>query len=366
MRRHCVKATALVLLLGSAAAVTARAQEARSGARTRRGTVVLRNGEHTDTMHLGERHGRMGINVDMRADPARDSIGARVAGVTTPNSPASRAGVQVGDIITRFNGTPLGVTGRAGDDGQPRLLINGEPLDEEQSRPAMRLINLASRLNVGDTVRLDLRRGTQSLNVSFVAAESDMDELMTRMRTDMMPMGELRMRRPFPGPGEPMARTFVFGGPAADVELVRINPGLGEYFGTQEGLLVVNVGSDTALGLRAGDVILTIGGRRPLSPPQAMRILGTYEQDETVQFEVMRQKRRISVSGKIPHRREHEWRIEPDRFDFDWQGPEFNWQGPELEHLQHMFEQELPHWQQMLPKLRDGMHQILIRTGGET
>src|SRR5258707_8334600 len=113
MRRHRLEVLALTIILASAAAVAAQSQESpRTRVRTHAGsgTVIVTNGEHTDTMRLGERRGRLGITVDMRPDASRDSIGARVAGITTPNSAAARAGVQVGDIVTRFNGTPLGVT----------------------------------------------------------------------------------------------------------------------------------------------------------------------------------------------------------------------------------------------------------------
>ena len=104
------------------------------------------------------------------------------------------------------------------------------------------------------------------------------------------------------------------GGPLADLELVKVNPGLGDYFGTSEGLLVVDAPSDSSLNLRAGDVILGIGGRRPTSPAQALRILGTYEPGENVVFEVMRQKRRATVNGKMPAA-ERGWRIQRNSFE---------------------------------------------------
>ena len=230
MRRHRLEVLALTIILASAAAVAAQSQESpRTRVRTHAGsgTVIVTNGEHTDTMRLGERRGRLGITVDMRPDASRDSIGARVAGITTPNSAAARAGVQVGDIVTRFNGTPLGVTGRAGEEGQPRILINGEQLEEDRSRPAMRLINLASRLNAGDTVRLDLKRGTQNVNATLVAGESDMDMMVEHMST----LGEFGGRMRMPGGDGPMMpfmqgmegpRTLVLGGPISDLELASL------------------------------------------------------------------------------------------------------------------------------------------------
>jgi hypothetical protein len=114
--------------------------------------------------------------------------------------------------------------------------------------------------------------------------------------------------------GTPGRVAVHIGGPLADLELVKVNPGLAEYFGTSEGLLVVDAPSDSSLNLRAGDVILGIGGRRPTSPAQALRILGTYEPGENVVFEVMRQKRRATVNGKMPAA-ERGWRIQRNSFE---------------------------------------------------
>jgi len=247
--------------------------------------------------------GRLGILVDLTADPGRDSIGARVAGLTT-GSPAGKAGVQVGDLVVRLNGTPL--VRRSGDD---------ERGDEEApSRPGTRLIELASRLDPGDTVHLDLRRGTRPVSVTVVAGESDMDQRMNGFMMDLpRRSGTMSGRVPFA-----RAQTFMFdGGPMADMELVKVNPGLADYFGTSEGLLVVNVGDDSTFGLKSGDVILSIGGRKPLNPAHALRILGTYEPNESVSFDIMRMKHRTTVSGKMPERRSGAWTITPDSFDFD-------------------------------------------------
>jgi hypothetical protein len=344
MRRQITRYTTLTLALLGALAVGARAQEReRQPAPVRERTFVFSAGP--DEFRMDLRRGRMGINVDLRADVARDSIGARVAGVT-PGGPADRAGVQTGDLITRVNGT--------------RLVTAGGSDDEFESRPAERLLRIASRLDPGDTVRLDLRRGTQNLQLTFVAEASDMDRIVERIRVPMM-RGVERSEG-----GEPRMRVFAMGGGPADLELVAVNPGLGDYFGTTEGLLVVDVGADTALGLRAGDVILQIGGRRPQGPTHAMRILSTYEGGEEVRFDIMRQKRRATVNGHMP-RREARWRIEPNSFKI--RVPRFDFEP--LMRLHEELPQELmemPHTRRRSPELQH-MHEApttLIRTDGWT
>jgi C-terminal processing protease CtpA/Prc len=257
-------------------------------------------------MTFDMRRGRLGITVDLRPDEGRDTVGARVTGVT-PGGPADRAGVQTGDIVTRLNGTRLVAEGgRPGND------------EEDQSRPGLRLINLASRLDGGDTVRLDLRRGAQNMTLTFVADRTDMDQLVERMRFP----GNGGMMQEFGGPPFSMEmpggqmRLMLRHGGIGDLEMVKVTPQLAEGLGISEGVLVVSVDSGSTLGLRAGDVITSIAGRRPNDPVHAMRILSSYDPGETVSFDVMRQRRRATVSGRIPEQREGPWRVTPNNFEY--------------------------------------------------
>lgn len=293
MRRQSLKVLGVTLTVLSAVAVAAAAQD-----RPERPERPPQERERSfnfsfdpgDMGYMVQRRGRLGILVDLTADPARDSIGARVAGVT-PNGPADRANVHTGDIVVRFNGTRLAaLAGRA-------------DTPDDQSRPGMRLIEIASRLDQGDTVRLELRRDNRPVTATFQAGESDADVIVRRFR-DAMPNWSMQMPKiqvsPFESGDLPRRMMISIGGPLAELELVKVNPGLAEYFGTSEGLLVVDAPDSSSLGLRAGDVILTIGGRRPTSPAHAMRILGTYDAGESVAFEVMRQKHRTTVNGRMP------------------------------------------------------------------
>ena len=99
-----------------------------------------------------------------------------------------------------------------------------------------------------------------------------------------------------------------FGSPWGDLEVVSLNPDLGEYFGTKEGVLVVKAPADSSLPLKGGDVILSIGGRKPTSPSHAMRILRSYEPGETVALDIMRKQKRVTVSWKVPERGERRLR----------------------------------------------------------
>lgn len=305
MRRLYLKQVGLAAVVLSAVAVAAAAQEPAVRIRERaieraRDAFSLTVGPEGSFVFQGRR-GRLGVLVDLTPEAARDSIGARVAGVT-PGGPAERAGVRTEDIVVRLNGTRLASGGAVrGDDGQG------------QSGPGLRLTEMASRLDAGDTVRLDVRREGRAMTFTFPAGESDTDILIRRFGdgvAGVMP----RMREMFAPDAESRVRIHVTDS-FADLELVKVNPGLAEYFGTSEGLLVVDVPSDSSLGLRAGDVILGIGGRRPTSPAHALRILSTYDAGENVSFEIFRSKRRTTVNGRLPARNPATWRVFRNSFE---------------------------------------------------
>ena len=79
-----------------------------------------------------------------------------------------------------------------------------------------------------------------------------------------------------------------------------LTPTLGEYFGIDEGLLVVRAGRAAELGFRDGDVVIDIGGREPQSPEHALRILRSFEAGESLQAAIMRQRRRESLAISVP------------------------------------------------------------------
>jgi hypothetical protein len=95
---------------------------------------------------------------------------------------------------------------------------------------------------------------------------------------------------------------FALGSPLADLELAPLNPDLGRYFGTTDGILVISLPPESGLGLKGGDVILAVDSRAPSSPAQLLRILRSYEQGQEIKFEIMRDKRRLVVVGKIGER----------------------------------------------------------------
>ena len=250
-----------------------------------------------------QRRARLGINIST-VPSANDSIGATIDAVT-PGGPAAKAGIRSGDIITRLDGKPL-------------VTNDGRKSEENESLPGVRLVEIASQLKAHDTVSVEFRRDGTRHTVSLVTGD---EPIMTfdfpdwfsgepGARAFVMPRGG-RMETTLPRKqtfewGSPGASGFAFrmGGPLMDLELAPLNADLGQYFGTSEGVLVIDVPKESSLGLKGGDVILSIDGRKVSSPSSLHRILMSYDPGESFKFDVMRNKSRMTVTGKLEKPRE--------------------------------------------------------------
>ena len=288
MNRNLAIAAVCLLLPASA-----QTQEAAPRSRPR---VRVESGPY-GVFSFSDNRGRIGIIVDTRANTTGDKVGARVEGIT-PGGPAEKGGLKAGDVITRFNGTALGGVAAEND---------------EDSGPGMKLIELARELDPGDTVRVEYRRGSEAVKKLTLVAEDLGGDTMVRTFPRMPGMGMFPDMRMNMGPED---LDFTWGRPWGGIEMVKLNPDLGEYFGTREGLLVVDTPEDSSLKLKAGDVIQTIGGRKPTSPMHAMRILRSYEPGETVSIQVFRKRAQVTLSYKVPE--EREFRYKTPREEPSW------------------------------------------------
>jgi S1-C subfamily serine protease len=89
-------------------------------------------------------------------------------------------------------------------------------------------------------------------------------------------------------------------GPMGTMELTKLTPQLGRYFGTDRGVLVVRAPAHGVLKLKDGDVILSIGGRTPNSRSQAIRILTSYDPGQKIELLVLREHHRINITATMP------------------------------------------------------------------
>ena len=84
------------------------------------------------------------------------------------------------------------------------------------------------------------------------------------------------------------------------VEFLNLTPGLGRYFGTEQGLLVVHAPADERLKLQEGDVVLDIDGRVPNNASHAFRIFSSYRSGETLKLHIMRDQKRMELPIDVP------------------------------------------------------------------
>lgn len=209
----------------------------------------------------------LGLNIN------NDEDGVRVIGVS-PGGPGEAAGVEIGDLIVAVNDVEVDASAGA--------------------NPTRRFLDALSEVEAGSEVRLNLLRDGETLTRTVETSESnvpawvgDIGERVNVVVRDIPGIAERNFTRV-------MEQPFFFGA-WSDMELVELTPGLGKYFGADEGLLVVRAPDGDDIDLRDGDVILQIAGRTPQSVGHAMRILRSFEPEESLEITIMRDQRRQSV-----------------------------------------------------------------------
>jgi membrane-associated protease RseP (regulator of RpoE activity) len=210
------------------------------------------------------------LGINMSSDDAEKG-GVEVVSVS-PGGAAQEAGLKAGDVLTDVNGTVLK---REGDES-----------------PREKLLSVMRKVKPGDNVAIGYRRDSKALKANLVA-----QPLRDRFFTRAMPPGGPGMP---PLPGMP---NFVFmrgEGVFGSAELVPMTPKLGQYFGTDTGLLVVRAPDDSRLKLEDGDVIVDIDGRTPSSASHALRILSSYQAGEKLKLNILRTKKRMSFEVTVP------------------------------------------------------------------
>ena len=224
----------------------------------------------------------LGVNIqgEGKSDPVE---GVEITGVT-PGSAASDAGLRAGDIITS---------------------VNDEPMSADSAAAAAdRLLDFMKGVEQGDVLRLEYLR---SGKVGSVEVEPRAISPQAFAWSSKGGPKEFHVAPVPPVPGvqhlafdfaSPWARTSL-----GDLELVELNEGLGRYFGTDTGLLVVKTPKSGAFELEEGDVIHSIDGREPKDVRHAMRILASYTAGEELELGIMRDKKKRTIEVEIPEDR---------------------------------------------------------------
>jgi S1-C subfamily serine protease len=272
-------------------------------------------------------------------------------------SPADRAGIRSGDVVVRLNGRAptreavdeLRETLDSGDSVRLRVRHDGQEVDRlvvAAARPrtmvygglpgtvpgtvwtpgdrrvVIRMDTIAGRID-SLVVRMDSLRSRLRARHRGDSIVIHMDTVIRVMRDSLrsaFPRASREFRAAVPFLSEFGSRSV------AGAEFAEMNPGLGRYFRTNEGLLVLQVGPQTPSargGLQAGDVVVEAAGRK-VERVRDLRDAFTRAAGQEVRLTVLRDGRRQQLSVRWqPEVRTYRWdterrertreRLEPSR-----------------------------------------------------
>jgi serine protease Do len=220
------------------------------------------------------------IGVTVR-DQTGDASGVVIDGVRD-GTPATRAGLQKGDVVVEFDG--------------------------ERTRSAQQFTRLVRETAPGRSVKMVvLRDGSKrTLDITPETRDSATMQQFPGIAGDLF----RALPRDFDfrfdqqgGWGESL-----FGTPRRmGVSVVPLGDQLAAYFGVKEGVLVSEVSSGTpasVAGIQAGDVITAVNGRSVLSPADLVREVREAEAGSTIDVRLTRNRKELTVKVTLPQRRQ--------------------------------------------------------------
>lgn len=222
----------------------------------------------------------IGVIVQTEPDPEVDRVGARIVAIT-PGGAAEEAGLEAGDIIVGFQGKALPTQAQHGR--VPR------------SEPAVWLINRARKLQAGEPVAVEILRGSRKRTVRMEARPIRPRGLEFAPQWVVTP--DLTSHISGVWISEALPRLV---GELELLEMVELNPDLGEYFGTESGVLVVQAPEGGLFKMKGGDVLIRVGEREARTPEQAVRVLRSVGPGEPVVLHVIRKGSRITLKTEVP------------------------------------------------------------------
>lgn len=210
----------------------------------------------------------IGITID-GAEDSGPVDGIFIEGVS-PGGAADDAGIRAGDIITAVNGEPMGAANS--------MLAN------------KLLFEFMHGIEEEDVLSIEYARNGNSGKVDLSPRITESSAFFARTPDVPAAIREFRFDGGFPWGGNGIG----------SMELVKLNAGLGKYFGTDSGLLVVSAPQSDAFKLEDGDVIQSIDGREPKDVRQALKILSTYEAGDSLTLGIMRDKKARELAIDVP------------------------------------------------------------------
>jgi len=270
-----------------------------------------------------------------------DDVGVRVLGVS-PDGPAERAGIKQGDAIVALGGRVLAAVDESGNTktglytalqemkaDEPVIIsvVRGDQtLDltvvpevrEPLTRHTIRRFSSApvapvAPLAPGELVTIERivvpEIDTEALAEQIEQIRIEIDERQVLMEAgelahhadeyefefhELSEMGDFALSDANVWFGLPMTQ---------GLKLAEIDPGLGEYFKTDRGVLVLKAKADNDLQLESGDVILQVGDTEVNSPADFMRALRDFHSGDEFEMDIKRKRKNRTLKTVMPENR---------------------------------------------------------------
>lgn len=265
-------------------------------------------------------------------DPDRGMIGVVVArsgkellvSAVTPGSPAARAGIRVGDVITEvsFSGETRLHSSR---DYNPADSLNdilrnlkvdqdltvevrrdGKtlkfPLKAERREPYVIADAIGDASIDSSQMRADIERAQrEARSAAREAQRIDVEKIRADVEQERANAESLRrnadeLRRN----AEHMRIEIHRDMPWWGLNLAPLNTELGRYFGADKGALVLAANESSLPGIRGGDVITRVADQDVTRPEDVMRTLRDQPAGKDVPIRVLRERKTIALNVKAP------------------------------------------------------------------
>ncbi|MBD9435166.1 PDZ domain-containing protein [Pseudoxanthomonas sp. PXM03] len=233
-----------------------------------------------------------------------DDTGVRITGIT-PDSGAAKAGLRAGDRLVGIGGKPI-----AGTSADERLANARAALaDLKIDVPVSVSYQRDGRDHETEATPIPIRPQFAFSTYRMAGADTlnGLDEDIT-ITLDDLPVGiapevqrELRQLGRLGDCKEQECRLPVLAEAFrwSNLNLARVDPSLGRYFGTDIGVLVLSVGEELK-GLQAGDVIRRIEGKPVTTPREVMQALRGRPEEAKVSIDYLRDRRTQTTTLTIP------------------------------------------------------------------
>lgn len=282
----------------------AEAREQLAAAAARVAELSREHGRHVVEFRSASRRRPMvGVVLGSNADK-----GVAIQAVT-PDGPAARAGLRSGDVITRIEDTALDAPAAeariaaaqralAGLEAGQQVRVTYERegrraqavLTADLLSPVALMADIGALQGLGALGRLgDLEGLGAGLDIDIERIRSDVAEGLVDVEKRLRVIGPI------------IADSVRFDAWRwQGLRLAALDPDLGRYFGTDEGVLVLKAEGQGLAGLQGGDVIERVNGEPVRTPRDAMARLSDAEPGEKVSLSLLRDRRRNELSLTAP------------------------------------------------------------------